>query len=317
MYQIKRALRSGGEVIRQNEFPVGDPALEYLTFPLLEQTDVVKHLFTTRLGGISRDIFGTMNLSFHRGDDEKCVLENYRRIGRVLGIRPEDMVLSQQTHTTNIRIVTDEDAGKGITRPMDYKDIDGLITNAEGLALVTSYADCVPLYFVDPVKRVIGLAHSGWRGTIGRMGAHMVTRMSEEFECDPKDIRAAIGPSICQDCYEVSEDVAERFLHVFAEDISDDEKIQYNSGESGYIGGTTGKYHHIVEPGAEKGKYQLDLWRANLMVLRSAGIDPDHIAVTDICTCHNPEYLFSHRASKGRRGNLCAFLMIKKKLNKT
>lgn len=310
MYQIKRAVRSEGEVIRQNEFPVGDPALEYLTFPLLDRTGVVKHLFTTRLGGTSRDIFSTMNLSFHRGDDEKCVLENYRRIGQVLGIRPENMVLSQQTHTTNIRTVTDEDAGKGITRPLDYENIDGLVTNVEGLALVTSYADCVPLYFVDPIKRVIGLAHSGWRGTVERMGAHMVAHMSKEFGCDPKDIRAAIGPSICQDCYEVSEDVAERFLDAFAVEISEDEKMQREPEQCSFLGGTNGKYRHMVEPGVEPGKYQLDLWRANLMVLRSAGITPSHIAVTDICTCHNPEYLFSHRASQGRRGNLCAFLLL-------
>lgn len=306
MYQIRRAERNGRTVVRQNVFSVGETNLEYLTFPLLEETGVVKHLFTTRTGGVSRDIFSTMNLSFHRGDDGKCVLENYRRIGLALGIRPEDMVLSQQTHTTNIRRVTAEDAGKGITRPLDYEEIDGLVTDVEGLALVTSYADCVPLYFVDPDKHVIGLAHSGWRGTVERMGAHMVERMRNEFGCDPKNIRAAIGPSICQDCYEVSGDVAERFLEAFGEESD----FQREFSESGYQGGTSGRYRRMVEPGEKPDKYQLDLWRANLIVLRSAGITPEHIAVTDICTCHNSEYLFSHRASQGKRGNLCAFLML-------
>ena len=284
MYQVRRA---GRETTRQNRLPIEDTVLEYLTFPLLENTGVAAHLFSTRLGGVSRGIFESMNLSFHRGDDDENVRENFRRIGRALGIGPE--------------------AGKGVARPLDYEDIDGLVTDVPGLALVTSYADCVPLYFVDPKKRVIGLAHSGWRGTVERMGARMVERMREEFGCDAGDIRAAIGPSICQDCYEVDEDVAERFRRAFA----GEEDLERAITESGYMGGTSGRYRHMVEPGRAAGKYQLDLWRANLMVLRGAGITEEHIAVTDLCTCHNPEYLFSHRASQGKRGNLCAFLMLK------
>ena len=88
-----------------------------------------------------------MNLSFDRGDRKEAVAENFRRIGEALGVRCEDMVLSRQTHTTNVRIVTDADRGKGITRERDYTDVDGLVTNVPGICLVTSYADCVPLFF--------------------------------------------------------------------------------------------------------------------------------------------------------------------------
>ena len=226
-----------------------------------------------------------MNLSFSRGDDLECVRENYRRIGEVLGTDPEHMVASKQTHTTNIHLVTKADAGNGITRPSVYDDIDGLATDIPGIALVTFYADCVPLYFVDPVHRAIGLAHSGWRGTVAGMGACMVRYMQEHFNSRPEELVAAIGPSICVDCYEVSEEVAEQFREGFPEDV--------------------------LQPGKAPGKYQLDLWKANQSILLRVGIPPEHMAVTNVCTCHNPEYLFSHRASHGQRGNLAAFLMLK------
>ena len=167
--------------------------MEYLTFPGLTKTGCVRHLFTTRTGGTSSGIFESLNLSFTRGDDRDCVLQNYDRVAEVLGVTRDRIVCSDQTHTTNIRIVTKEDAGKGIDRQRDYADIDGLITNEKGLALVTFYADCVPLYFVDPVREVIGLAHSGWRGTVAGMGKKMVERMHAAFGCDPADIHAAIG----------------------------------------------------------------------------------------------------------------------------
>ena len=142
----------------------------YFTFPLLEQTRMVRHAFSTRLGGASKGYFSTMNFSLTRGDNRDDVLENYRKMARILGTDVSKMVLSHQTHTTNIRLVTETDAGKGIWRERDYENIDGLITNVPGLTLVTFFADCVPLYFVDPVHRAIGLSHSGWKGTVHRMG---------------------------------------------------------------------------------------------------------------------------------------------------
>lgn len=275
-----------GEVLRQNSVETEDGGqLEYLTFPLLEGTGIVKHLFSTRLGGVSQGDCASMNFSVDRGDSKENVLTNFGRIARVLGCGVGDMTASHQTHTTNIRRMTACDKGKGILRERDYQDVDGMVTDVPGLVLATFYADCVPLYFVDPVHRAIGLAHSGWRGTAGRMGERMVEAMGQQFGSRPEKIYAAIGPSICRDCYEVSEDVAEQFREMLGS--------------------------QVAVPGAKAGKYQLDLWLANEWILRQAGILPKHLAVTDICTCHNSEYLFSHRASGGRRGSLGAFLMLK------
>ena len=112
-----------------------------------------------------------MNLSFTRGDEENAVKDNYRRLSAAVGCSLEDIVTSGQTHTTNVQLVGAEDRGKGVTRPRTYKDVDGMITNVPGVVLCTFYADCVPLYFVDPVHKAIGLSHSGWRGTVVAGGA--------------------------------------------------------------------------------------------------------------------------------------------------
>lgn len=259
----------------------------YIQFKNLSATGIVKHGFSTRKGGVSTGIFSSMNLNFKRGDDQDAVLENYRRMAAALNMRVEDMVLSDQTHTTNVRVITEEDRGKGILKPQDYSDVDGMITNVPGIVLVTSYADCVPLYFVDPVRKAIGLSHSGWKGTVGHIGQKTVWKMHEVYGSEPKDIVAAIGPSICQSCYEVSEDVAEAFRANFTADEAAD--ILLDKGN---------------------GKYQLDLWKANWYVLTDAGILPEHLSVTDLCTACHPDLLWSHRKTNGQRGGLSAFLSL-------
>ena len=259
----------------------------YIQFKNLSATGIVKHGFSTRKGGVSTGIFSSMNLNFKRGDDPDAVLENYRRMAAALNMRVEDMVLSDQTHTTNVRVITEEDRGKGILKPQDYSDVDGMITNVPGIVLVTSYADCVPLYFVDPVRKAIGLSHSGWKGTVGHIGQKTVWKMHEVYGSEPKDIVAAIGPSICQSCYEVSDDVAEAFRANFTADETAD--ILLDKGN---------------------GKYQLDLWKANWYVLTDAGILPEHLSVTDLCTACHPDLLWSHRKTNGQRGGLSAFLSL-------
>ena len=149
---------------------VEDGEVPYLRYPLLSDTGIVKHGFSTRLGGVSEGCYASMNLSFTRGDREEDVRENFCRIADAIGVRCEDMVFSQQTHTSNVRVVTEADRGMGITRPLAWQDVDGLVTDVPGICLVTFYADCVPLFFVDPVKKVIGLSHSGWRGTVAKIG---------------------------------------------------------------------------------------------------------------------------------------------------
>ena len=267
-----------------------------LKYPLLEETGIVRHCFTTRLGGVSEGMFSSFNLSFSHGDDRAAVEENFKRLASALDVPYESFVFTDQTHTTNVRQVTAEDAGAGLIRERDYQDVDGLITNEPGLVLSTFYADCVPLYFVDPVRRAIGMSHSGWRGTVGRIGLATIRAMQEAYGSEPADIICAIGPSICQDCYEVSADVAEAFAREFA---GHEERLLAESP----------KNQEAQTP--EEQKYQLDLWKANEIVLLEAGIRREHLAVTNICTCCNHKLLFSHRASHGKRGNLGAFLCLK------
>lgn len=260
----------------------------YLTYPAFEKFPEFYHGFSTRLGGVSKGIYESMNLSFTRGDAKEAVLENYQRMADALGFPLEGIVCADQTHTTNIRFVTEEDKGKGVLREKDYRDIDGLITNIPGMTLTTFYADCVPLYFIDVKNKAIGLAHSGWRGTVERMGAHMIKAMGEAFGSRAEELYVGIGPSICQECYEVSKDVAEQFQNAFPEHREEEQLLYHKSS----------------------GKYQLNLWYANEILLTEAGILREHLSFSGICTCCNPQFLFSHRASQGKRGNLCAFLGI-------
>lgn len=281
--------RKGNKVVcKENHFNIEEDDLVYFTYDSLEKTGIVKHCFSSRLGGVSKAHLGTMNLSYTRGDDTECVDENYHRIAQVLGCEVGDIVCSDQTHTTNVRKVTEKDKGKGVIRTRDYADVDGLITNEPGIVLATFYADCVPLYIVDPVHKAIGLSHSGWRGTVNKMGAVTLKEMEKEYGTKSEDVYVAIGPSICQDCYEVSQDVAQAFEEAFLNQ-QNRKQMLYQKNEE---------------------KFQLNLWYANYCVFREAGVLDEHIEITDVCTCCNPDILFSHRASKGMRGNLGAFLSL-------
>lgn len=257
----------------------------FLTFPKLVKAGV-RHGFSTRMGGVSSGHLGTMNLSFTRGDDPEKVYENFKRIAGAIGFQQDDLVLSSQVHDTKLRVVTAKDRGDGILRAT-VPGIDGLVTNEKNVPLYTSYADCVPLLFYDPVHKVIAMAHSGWRGTVTKIGKKMIHFMREKYGSEPSQIIAAIGPSICRSCYEVSEDVAEEFCRVFME-----EEIPLLMDEKG------------------NGKYQLDLWKANELILKEAGILSENLDITDLCTCCNSDKLFSHRASHGKRGNLGCFMCL-------
>ena len=262
--------------------------IPFLQFPRLAASDGIRHAVTTRMGGVSTGYLAELNLSFSRGDAEENVRENFRRVSILFGAPEDRFVFSDQTHTANVRVVTEADAGKGLTRRRDYTDTDGLVTDVPGLVLSIFTADCVPVLFFDPVRHAIGLSHSGWRGTVSRIGAETIRLMKEQYGTEPADLKCAIGPSICQDCYEVSEDVAGEFAAGFA-----------------------GHEQEILLPKGG-GKYQLDLWEANRIVLTDAGVLPENIEVTDVCTCCNPDLLFSHRATQGKRGNLGTFLMLEK-----
>lgn len=272
---------SGQEVLR---FHDGD--IPYFTIPSFDRFGI-KNAFSTKFGGISEGCFAEMNLSVSRESPE-IVRENYRRLCSKLQMNVNRSVLSWQTHTTNIRRVTEEDAGKGVFRPRDYTDTDGLITDLPDTPLVTLYADCVPLYFYDPVRHCIGLSHSGWRGTLQNMAKATVDAMRTAFNSRPEDLICAVGPSICVECYEVGDEVKNAFSEVYTDEAT---------------------LKTIIFPN-RNGRWQLDLHRANLLNLIGAGVPESNITVTDICTKCNSDLLFSHRVTGEKRGNLAALLSL-------
>ncbi len=230
-----------------------------------------------------------MNLSPTSGDDPENVRENYRRLLHALGSEnAHRLVLSHQSHTDHIRLVSEADAGKGFAVPRDYEDVDGLMTNLSGIPLVTMYADCVPLLFLDPVHKAIATSHSGWRGTVQEIGRKTVEQMTARFGSDPKDILAAILPCIGPCCYEVDAPLYDAFANLPCLDARQ------------ILTPVPGKSEH----------YMLDLPRANAQILLAAGITREHLTVTDLCTHCNAHVFHSHRATGGMRGNLAAVIEL-------
>lgn len=264
----------------------------YVSFPILEQFPYLRHGFSTRLGGVSSGIFESMNLGFRRGDYEDLVLKNYERICHSIGIEVDNLVFTDQVHKANVRAATASDRGMGIRKERKYKEIDGHITKESDVSLLIFSADCVPLFFLDPVKRAIGLTHSGWKGTVSKIGKGTVEQMNKEYGSRAEDILVVIGPCICKDCYEVSEDVAKEFKTHFS-------KEQWAS------------FLYPQEEISKAGqKYQLDLWEANYQLLREAGVAKEHIVKSGLCTMCRQDLFFSHRGSKGQRGSLAGFMSL-------
>ena len=276
--------------------------VSYVTFPVLEELPFIKHGFSTREGGASEGYFSSMNLSYNRGDEPENVDYNFGKICEVLEIETKDLVLSDQVHETKVHVATKEDCQGENLRERKLKGIDGLITNQEKVALCTSYADCVPLYIVDKEKKAIGHSHSGWRGTVGKMGKKTLEKMEKQFGTKADDVSVVIGPSICQKCYEVSQDVKDAF-----EDFVDSDLIAKKQNiEKEYVENMI----DAVFLKKDNQKYNLDLWLANQLIFMEAGVKKENISVSCMCTCCNHEIFYSHRASCGKRGNLAGFLML-------
>ncbi len=257
----------------------------YYSFPAFDAVSFVRHGFSTRLGGVSRGIYDSMNLSFTRGDEASSVRENFDRFCRAVGVDSRHAVVSAQEHHTTVYHATAADRGRGVWRERGYTDIDGLLTDEPDVVLFTQFADCVPLFFADPVRRVVGTAHAGWRGTAAGMGAVMIDHMIADYGCRPENVLAAIGPSIGPCCFEVDEPVRTAFAEVF--DFAGDCTRELGNGKS-----------HI------------DLWEINRRTLLRAGLRADQITVTDLCTRCHPDLFWSHRATGGRRGSLAGCIAL-------
>ena len=252
--------------------------IKYFPIPELDATGKLKTLFTT-----------TSDIAWNY-EDTKCQ-ENYLALGKQLGITPQDMVKTKQKHTSKIKIVTHENGGDGILRPLDENDpYDGLVTNEKNLLLCTVEADCVPVYFYDPIKEVIAMVHSGWKGTVQKISEIAIQKMCGTFGCNPANIKIAIGPHICKDCYEVGQDVFDEFAQAFAKDEM--EKIFCRKNEE---------------------KYLLNLQEAVRLTLLKNGIQEKNIFTTTICTYHTQiegHSLCSYRRTKSATQRMLTAIMM-------
>lgn len=253
---------------------------EYYTIPSFEETGLVRHGFTTRKGGVSRGCYGSMNLRFNCEDTKENVLKNFRIAAESFGMDFDKLILSKQVHEDVIHTVTESDIGNGIAKENKFTSVDALITDKKGMPIVTLFADCVPLFFLDKRQGVIALAHSGWRGTVRRIGQKTIQKMKTDYDSRAEDILTAIGPSIQECCFEVGDEVAE----IFAKEFGDKTVSTYGD------------------------RYHVNMQSAIRMQFEEEGIT--NIDDSGICTCCNSEFLFSHRKTNGRRGNMGAFMEL-------
>lgn len=254
--------------------------LEYLTSELLID---IPHCFSTRYGGVSQGYLSSLNLGVHRGDKPANVWENYRILGQAVGFRPEQTVFTKQVHSNIVDVTGAHECGQGLITPV-IKDRDGLITNEPNVALTIFSADCTPILFYDPVTKVIGACHAGWRGTASGIAYETAIRMTHDFGCHPENIRAAIGPCISECCFETHDDVPNAMIESLgAEAVS------------------------AIVPKGEK--YLVNLKKINSIWLRRAGVH--QIDISSSCTCCDPERFWTHRKVGNQRGSLAAVIMLK------
>lgn len=243
----------------------------------------VNHGFTTRLGGVSQGHLASMNLGIRRGDTPEAIDKNFAILSDALGFDPGKSVFSVQVHKDEIRTVTEADWGKGLITNTDY-ECDGMITDLPGTSLFVFSADCGTLLYHDPVTGVVGACHAGWRGTALGIARRTVEKMVEVYGCDPKNIKVVLGPCISQCCFETDADVPNAMLAALGEDARP----------------------AIREKGE---KYHVDLKAINRTFLLKAGILPENIDVTELCTACQPDVFWSHRRHGDKRGSLGAMIV--------
>ena len=252
--------------------------LEYLT----AEGITVPHCFTTRHGGVSEGIFGSMNIAIKLDEKPENVAENFRILGDSLGFTVDDLVLTRQVHSDIVRVVDRADCNGCFHR--DYPECDALVTNTSGVALTVFTADCTPILFHDPVTGAVGAAHAGWRGTASAIAVKTAEAMVREFGCKPEDIRAAIGPNIGFCHFETHSDVPDAMIAAFGEDVMP----------------------YIRRAGE---KYYVNLKEINALILRRAGLR--HIEISEECTMCRPDRFWSHRITGEKRGSQGAVIVCK------
>ncbi|MFC2950187.1 peptidoglycan editing factor PgeF [Virgibacillus sediminis] len=237
--------------------------------------------FTTRSNGVSHPPFQSLNMGLHVNDDVNHVTANRQKLAKHVGIPMENWVVGEQVHHTNIKRVTEQDKGKGsFTLETAVPDTDGLITNEKGILCGAVFADCVPLFFFDPVTGFIGIAHAGWKGTVQRMAEKMVDKF-RSLGTEPSNLLAVVGPSISRENYEVDERVIQSLSP------KERERCVQKQGENRYL---------------------LDLKQLNADILLQAGVLRNNIDITKYCTYEHNHLFFSHRRDQGESGRMLGYI---------
>jgi len=258
---------------------------ELLTFALLDATGLVKHAFTTRRGGVSTGPLASLNMGFGVGDAPENVRANRRLVCEALGCDPAHIVAGRQVHGHRAAVVGAAERGRGALDPETaLPGTDILLTATKGVVLTSYYADCVPLFFLDPAVPAAALAHAGWRGTVQKAGAACVRAMTAAFGSEPGRLWAVIGPAAGRCCYEVDEPVQREFARAFP------------------------RWPDLLMPRGP-GRWLADLKEANRRTLVAAGVRPERIEVSPLCTVCRPDLFFSYRGA-GVTGRMASLMVL-------
>lgn len=255
-----------------------------LQSPVLEGCHFIRHAFCTRHGGISDAPFDSLNVSLHVGDNKENVLHNRSIIADAFQMDAHRLLIVDQVHGDKI-LVADESVDR--TKSVESATFDAMVTNQPNLALGIKTADCVPIFLVDETKKVIGAVHAGWQGTTLKIAAKTVDILINQFNSNPDDILAAIGPAIGPCCYEVDSRVYNA--------------MTYDERQTNLFAGLPEK----------PGKWMFNLPLANKLHILSMGIPEDNIFTADLCTACRTDIFFSHRGEKGKTGRQLNFIMLK------
>lgn len=262
--------------------------MAYVSFACMEYKEVTA-VVSCRIGGVSEGIFSSLNMKCMTGELPEHVAENRRRFLGLFDIDSLRTVGCEQVHGNRVAVVSESDCGKGaVSIDTAIPDCDGLVTDVSNVPLIMHFADCTPLLFYDPFTGVIGVAHGGWRGTVGNIGAVMVKKMEEYYGSRAENIRVAMGPAIGFDDFEVGAEVIEAFRELFSE-----ERIRELSVKK------------------ENGKYLFNLPCANRFLLEREGIRAEHIEDCGISTYRHTDLFYSYRKEEGKTGRHMAVVMLK------
>lgn len=262
-----------------------EKGIEYLELTEFFPLDF-RAVFTCRRGGVSSGLYRSLNLGLHTTDSKEAVRINRKRLARLLNFRIGDFTAAEQVHGNLVYEVMEKDRGRGA---LNYENaipgVDALLTDRPALPLILFFADCVPIFLCTPGKKVIAIAHAGWRGTLSGVVLQTLEKMKNIFGVELRRTFAAIGPYITREFYEVNKELAERFCQEFKEA---DNIVAFKSGS-----------------------YYLDLGRANKFLLQRAGIREENIVISDYCTFSQRELFYSYRRDGKKTGRMAAVIFRK------